>query len=518
MGGLLLLAILPVSHVLAQEPASGDKPGASGQTPGAPGQPTTPPPIQAPVPLIPPLPDTQPVPVIPDTQLIPTLTIPSAPQRVLPAPALRAAPTARFQLEPTVAVIEEYTDNFNLSERNQKSNFRSTVAPGLGLSINEAFIKGLVLYKFAPSFDTSTDEVSLFHSLLGQVVWDVNPRWKLTLADTFTRSDQPSEADRLGLRQQRQAFTSNTLLLASDYQIGRVATRESYQMSNFSDTGGRDTKSHTLALSATAPFYATNSISGGYEYLVSNSTGSSVNTSTTTLSASNDVDVTGHKFTAGATRRLHTLRAVGITTSYALRTVTGGTGETDFQLWNASVFTDYELTGRLRLSSSLGVSGLTTGSGNSVGPNLSTKSSLAYQFARAVVSLAVDKGFSETFAEGENFGVVETEGVTGSLFYPFTPSLTGAVSGSYRRNKTTGIADVSIGNQSNQQTENWGGTLSFSWRLRPGLLLELSYTYTRQVGSDNDRQGVTGTTGNGSIGIDNSYTENRVKAAVNLSF
>jgi outer membrane receptor for ferrienterochelin and colicin len=136
----------------------------------------------------------------------------------------------------------------------------------------------------------------------------------------------------------------------------------------------------------------------------------------------------------------------------------------------------------------------------------------------------VDKGFSETFAEGENFGVVETEGVNGSLSYPFTPSLTGTLTGSFRRNKTTGIGDTSLGNQQqnqqqNQQTENWGGTLSFSWRLRPGLLLELSYTYTRQAGSDsNNRQSVTSTTGNQSIGIDNSYTENRVKAAVNLSF
>jgi len=131
----------------------------------------------------------------------------------------------------------------------------------------------------------------------------------------------------------------------------------------------------------------------------------------------------------------------------------------------------------------------------------------------------VDKGFSETFAEGENFGVVETEGLAGSLLYLFTPSLTGTVTGTYRRNKTTGVGDTSLGNQQqNQQTENWGGTLSFSWRVRPGLLLDLSYTYIRQLGSESNRQSVTGTTTNGSIGIENSYTENRVKAAVNLSF
>ena len=144
------------------------------------------------------------------------------PQRVLTAPALRAPTTARFQLAPTITVSEDYTDNFDLTERNKRSNFRSTVAPGLGLSINTPFVKGLVAYKFAPSYDTATDEVSLFHSLLGQVVWDVTPRWKLTVSDALTRRDQPSEADRLGLRQQRQTFTSNTASIVSDYLLGRT--------------------------------------------------------------------------------------------------------------------------------------------------------------------------------------------------------------------------------------------------------------------------------------------------------
>ena len=456
------------------------------------------------------------MPVIPDTQLIPNLTIPSAPQRALPPATLRPVPTARFQLEPTVAVIEEYTDNFNLTEQNKKSNFRSTVSPGLTVNINSPVVKGLVSYKFAPSYDTFTDDVSLFHSLLGQVGWDVDPRLKLTLADTFTRSDQPSEADRLGLRQQRQTFTSNTLVLASDYLISRIATRESFQMSSFSDESGQETKSYTLALSATAPVYETNSVSAGYEYLISNTSGGNTTTTTGTTGTSGDFDLTGHKFTAGAARRLHTLLSAGLSSSYALRTISRRSGDSDFKLWNAAVFTDYEVPGRLKVNSSLGVSGLSSDSSSSVGPNLSTRTSLSYQFARALVSLAVDKGFSETFTEGENFGVVETEGVTASLFYPFTPTFTGTLTGNYRRNKTTNIGDGALGNQGNQQTENYGGSVSFAWRLRPGLLLELSYTYTRQVGDN--RQTGTGTTTTGGFGIENTYTENRVRAAVNLAF
>jgi hypothetical protein len=471
--------------------------------------------VATPVPVIPTPSQTQPVPVIPDGQLIPSPNIPSSPVRVLPAPALRAAPSARIQIDPSITVSEEYTDNFDLSERNRRSNFRSTISPTLGVAINGAFLKGLVSYKLAPSYDTAVDDVSLFHSLLGQIVWEVNPRWKLTLADTFTHSDEPSDADRLGLRQQRQTFTRNTLLLASDYVIGRVATRQSYQMASFTDDLGEETKSHTLALSATAPLYQTNSISGGYEYLTGTSTGSRTDPSTA-LTSSDDFDITGHRFTAAATRKLNTLQSVGVTTSYALRHVTSQTRE-DFQLWNVSTFTDYELPGRLRLHLTLGVSGLNTDS-DDVGPNFSTKSTLSYQFARAVISVGVDRGFSETFTEGENFGVVATQGVSASLSYSFTPSLTGSIGASYRRSKTTNIGDDVGTNQRIDEAENWGGLLGVIWQVRKGLSVEVGYSYIKQIGSD-DRQS-TGTAGQfgGRLDTNNNYTENKVRAAVNFTF
>jgi hypothetical protein len=392
------------------------------------------------------------------------------------------------------------------------------VAPGFGVTINSAFVKGLVTYKFSPSYDTEPDDFSFFHSLLGQVVWEVTPRWKLTLADTFTRSDEPAEADQLGLRQQRNAFSTNTLLLASDYLISTVATRQSYQFSTFSDDNGGETTSHTLSLSATVPLLQVNSLTGGYEYLTSTSTGTNVNTPGTPLTTANESDVIGHRFTAGATRRLHALQTVGVTTSYALRNVSTQTGDSDFRLWNASTFTDYELPARLRLHVSLGVSGLQSDTGD-VGPNFSTRSSLSYTFAKAVATLAVDRGFSETFTEGENFGVLETEGVTASLSYPFTPSLTGLISGHYRHNKTVDVGAVGTTTQQNEETENWGGTVSLTWLIRRNLRFELSYAYTQQVGFGDRQAGATSGQFGGSIrGGDDTYTENRVRAAVNFTF
>ena len=495
----------------AQEPAPAERETAPGQTPTVPGQaPTvpgepTPPAVILPAPLGPTPTDT--VPVIPDTQLLPNPTVPSAPQRVLPAAAFRGPASARLQFAPTITVSEEYTDNFNLTARDKRSNYRTTVAPGLDVTINSAFVKGLISYKFAPAYDTITDDVSQFHSLLGQIVWDATPYWRLSLADTFTQSDQPVEADRLGLRQQRQKFTSNTASIASDYLLGLVATRQSYQLSVFSDDQGGETTSHTAAISATIPLYQTNSLSVGYEYL--NSTTSGENGA---LGTSGDVDVTGHRFTAGVTRRINHLQTVGIIGSYALRSTSGdGITDADFQLWNVGFVSEYS-SGRLKINSLLGVSGLTGDSGQSLGPDFSTRTNITYRFAHAVVSIGADQGFSETFTDGQNFGVIETKGVNASLAYPFTPLFSGTILGSYRKNKTTGFGPTSVTAVSNQESEVWTGTLLLSWQPRKWLGVDVSYVYTRHTGADLGQTVRTGATN------DQNYSENRVRLGVNLSF
>jgi hypothetical protein len=432
---------------------------------------------------------------------VPPPTVPSAPQRTLPRETLAVPPTATFQLQALIILSEEYTDNFNLTESDKQSNFRTSLSPGFRLLINSPFTKGVVAYTFAPSYDTATEDTQFFHSLLGQVTWEATPLWRITLADALTRSDQASEADRLGLRQQRETFTSNTLSLSSEYLLGTIITRQFYRFSIFGDDDAEQTRSHTVGLNATVPLYVTNSLTGGYEYL---------NSSTDERNGDQPArfgdrrtsfgdDITGHRLNATFTRQVTTLRSMGLTSSYAFRTVSGQE-DSDFQLWNTSVFMNHTLPGRLTLRGSVGVSGL-HGESGSVGPNVSTATSLGYQFARLMLTLGFDRGFSETFTDGENFGVVETESVTGAVTYQFTPSLSAALNGFFRRNRFTDVSGESNGSD---RFENWGGTLAVSWRIWRSLLFDLSYSYIKQNGQDSSDT--------------NSYAENRVRAGVSLSF
>jgi hypothetical protein len=176
----------------------------------------------------------------------------------------------------------------------------------------------------------------------------------------------------------------------------------------------------------------------------------------------------------------------------------------NYGIWNVALFSTYTVPGRFILSGSAGISGIKTDDGESAGPNFFTATSLTYQFAQAVATLAVSNGFSETFSSGQNFGITETLTTSASLSYPFTPLVSGSLRGFFTRNETVG----SLAGTRGETDENWGGTLAFTYRIRSNIAFDLAYTYRRHKGS-NSSQGSN---------VDDKYSENRVRAALSLSF
>ncbi|MFZ1058218.1 MAG: hypothetical protein WAP47_03385 [Candidatus Rokuibacteriota bacterium] len=383
-----------------------------------------------------------------------------------------------------MSLSEEYTDNFNRSDRNRHENFRTSLSPGLTVLINRAPTTGQVTYSLSGSHDSSTDDINLFHSLLGQVSWQADPRLRLTASDVLTRNDEPTLADQLSLRRERQTFTSNTFSLTSEYLIANISTREYYRLATFFNEDGVDTISHTLGAGASTSLYQANTASLGYAYLLSQTSRGS--------------DISGHQVTASLARQLSSMASGGVAGSYAFRTATSSDAarETDFSIWAVSLFSAYAVPNTWSLSASIGFSRLESDHGGDTS-SITTMTSFSYRFARATATLSVDQGFSETFAEGENFGVVETRGVRGSLSYPFTPFISGNTSVFYRENEFTGIG----GGQADRTEDTWGGSVSFSIQLLRWLNLGLDYTRTEGTSS---RRG--------------DFTENRARASLNAGF
>jgi uncharacterized protein (PEP-CTERM system associated) len=110
--------------------------------------------------------------------------------------------------------------------------------------------------------------------------------------------------------------------------------------------------------------------------------------------------------------------------------------------------------------------------------------------------VGIERGFSETFGETEDFGVVETTALLASLLYRFSPLLTGQASAQYRENEVTGIEGTAGGvNPRGDTTYSFGLTLTYL--ITRGITASLEATHTESEGRSS-----------------RSFNENRIRAAV----
>jgi hypothetical protein len=427
----------------------------------------------------------------------PPSSIPSAPAVVLPTPTVSTVgPVQTFILRPTIAFTEEYTDNFNRTASGLVSNLRSTIAPGLLVLIDRGFLTGQASYSLSVFHDSSEDAVGYFNTLAGRLSWEATPRIRIDAAYALSQSDEPARADRLNLRQERERFTLNTFSLDVIYALALIEVRPHYRLSHFSSREETNI-SHTLGVGGSLFLDQIHTLTAGYDYLTTETSGERA----VGAFGRGDSSTKGHEVTASISRDLSARTTAGLSGSYAARRQTTRGRQSDFTRWNLSVFNNYVLPEKIIMRGNIGVSQL-DGDQSSGRPLLTSFSSLSYWFGPAVAALTVERGFSETFGEGENFGVVETSGVSASLTYPFTPFVRGYVDVSYRENKFSGEGDSGLSSRAGTEETTLAGTASLSVQLLRWLTSTLEYVYTDTSSSETDR----------------SFTENRIRLLFNAAF
>jgi hypothetical protein len=424
-------------------------------------------------------------------RLPPPSTIPAGPSVILPAPPPSGQARAGKLLDfrPTLQLSEEWTDNFNLSESNKVSNFRTSIIPGVHALLDSGPVTGSGAYNLTAFHDSSLGEFGVQNSVAGLLSWQALPTWRLTLSEAFLQSDDPERSDRLLLTRARRDVTTNQTALTSDYNLLALGldTRQYYRLSQFSaDTS---TTSHAFGLSASRALDRIHAVSAGYEYLMSESRRSRTAVATT---GSRDSSISGHQFTASFSRDISARTTAGITGTYATRDRDAATGPSSFDRWSILLFNNYTLQERLLLRGSIGVSQISTRNE----PLLTSTSNISYWMGPATLSVGIERGFSETFGETEDFGVVETTALLASLLYRFSPLLTGQASAQYRENEVTGIEGTAGGvNPRGDTTYSFGLTLTYL--ITRGITASLEATHTESEGRSS-----------------RSFNENRIRAAV----
>ena len=129
----------------------------------------------------------------------------------------------RFELIPRISVSEVYDDNINLDYTNEKSDYLTTVSPGIDLTISSAntflsldYAPTWVWYNEYDQYDTVRHAGTLdFRQNLAQHL-------RFDLTDTYTRSEQPLETDEemQSFRRTRYTYQRNTGSASLSYQFG----------------------------------------------------------------------------------------------------------------------------------------------------------------------------------------------------------------------------------------------------------------------------------------------------------
>ena len=335
------------------------------------------------------------------------------------------------------------------------------------------------------TYDTApnSSNFNVFPTITAAIQQTFSPRLSLTLTDTYTRNNNPSTSDQFGLNTQRQTYTSNSFSAAVSYLIDQVSTQAYYRNSLYYPGGsnnGNNTTSNIIGLGASSQVGLYNTVSLGYEYSWADTSGAS--------SGTNSGQTTGNLFTASVGRQTGTYSSVGLQGSYQHFS---SPDQDDGNIWNVSFYSTYGLPSGLSLSGSIGFSEFNQGNQSSTG--VTSNSTLSYRFGPASVSLALFSGFRQTAldANNQNFGVVQTQAVTGTFSYAFTPLIVGSTGATYNQNSPTGS-----GNNKSQSTQNsLSAYANLSWQLLRWLSLNTSYTYSLY----SDQSGSL--TGNGSISV-----------------
>jgi hypothetical protein len=280
-------------------------------------------------------------------------------------------------------------------------------------------------------------------------------------------------ADSSGLRQERQTFISNTFGASVDWLIDLLQTQYYYRNSYFS-TSDTSSTSQTFGLGASTRVGPLNTVGVGYEFSLSE--------------PREDVTSYGHLFTASVSHQLGTYASAGVQGSYSTQTLD------DVKIWNGSVFGTYGLPTGFSFSGSLGYTLVNSEVASNQG-GVSGNINASYAHARGVISLGIFRDYRTTFQggrfgqsgvdeSGQDFGVVQTLGVTGNFTYQLTPLVGSFVQAAYTQNENTGIGNT----DSNTSQDFFTASAGVNWSVLHWLNLSLRYTrneYNRPDRSEN---------------------------------
>jgi hypothetical protein len=148
------------------------------------------------------------------------------------SPTVFGGDTGNIKITPYITIQEEYNDNINLTSKTPKSDWISSMYPGVKFSSQDSHYAIDLDYKLGLIlFASNPENNNISHSGKLNTYYKLNPQWTLRLKEDFLHSEDTQEVDPLtstienqsyySTNQNRAAFLRNVVEPSLEYQFGK---------------------------------------------------------------------------------------------------------------------------------------------------------------------------------------------------------------------------------------------------------------------------------------------------------
>ncbi|MBW1613166.1 MAG: outer membrane beta-barrel protein [Deltaproteobacteria bacterium] len=392
----------------------------------------------------------------------------------------------RFEFTPRISVSQVCDDNIYLDNTNEKSDYLTTVSPGINMMISS--INRSLSLDYSPTwvyYDEYDENDTVRHAGTLTFGQNIAEYLRFNLTDTYLKSEEPIEEteDVEGVRSTRNTYERNTGSANFAYQFGpedSVTFGYTHSLLENEDVALEDGKTQNLFASMIYWFNKKNGLEPNYEFTdaeFSRDDGSIA-----------DDDYTGH---AAGIRYIHRFSQTTTTSiGYNITTRDFDGPSEDYDIHEGSIGFEHAVSSDISLA---------LGGGYFIQKNersddetgYSYNASLAKRFQRGSLSIGAQCGWDEAYLEAERRGFTRYWSADSRFEYTFMQDLNGYAGGSYRRDEDS----------ADREWETWRANCGVRLIFMRWFSLSLSYLYAQR---DDD------------IDVED-YTDNRVMLTLSAS-
>jgi len=302
-----------------------------------------------------------------------------------------------------------YDDNFFLSEKDKRDDFREVVTPTLAIRLAPGRVRGELTYAPSLIHSSTTDEaLQVFHLLNASGIVPLGERLSLTGSEHFVRTDEPALADPQSLLARRRLVLQNVLSAGLPYKTETWSLAPRYTLTyNRTESDGatsvagpgldEESTIHVLGLDGTSELGPRNRLAASYELTIADFKVAS--------------DFVGQSGRLAFSREISHVTTASMQASLDHRDPDGGSA---FNIFRADAGIRREAGPRLTLEARAGYQATDAAGGEEM-PSFVLRATYTGQWVR--LTLAADQSLQETFLGPTNVGLIRTREASAELRY-----------------------------------------------------------------------------------------------------